>query len=64
MEALSLVLLALASFAVGLMLAAWLVGVAAYKRGYHDASAEVVQLRWQIEALTSRLQVASAQTLF
>lgn len=64
MEALSLVLLALASFAVGLMVAAWLVGVAAYKRGYRDASAEVVQLRWQIEALTSRLQVAGAQTMF
>lgn len=66
MEALSLVLLSLASFAVGLMLGAWLVWMASYKRGYRDARGEQLQEleQWRLEALTLRLQVAGAQTLY
>ena len=66
MEALSLVLLSLASFAIGLMLGAWLVYVAAWKRGHQAArDAQLLELeQWKSEALASRLRLASAQTMF
>lgn len=68
MEGLHVALAALAGLAVGLAVGAWLMYAASYRQGCLDTTRllqeELAQLRWQVEALTTRLQVASAQTLY